>query len=103
MSSKLPYSREPGAPGSERRRALRKPACGAGWMEPCDGSAAPQKVRLLDESPNGFRVRHHCAALCAGQRVRFHYGQADRLALVIWNRVLGPDVESGLLIVKEPE
>jgi hypothetical protein len=99
MNENLSESRESRLAGVERRHEMRKPVRGAGWLEPADGSLARQEFRLVDVSPSGFRVRHHCRTLEAGQSVRFRHEQAAGVAVVVWNRVLGHDVESGLVIV----
>jgi hypothetical protein len=98
MSRKLPDSPEPRASRANRRGQLRSPAAGTGWMEPLD-SIGREEFQLMDTSPSGFRVCHHYRALSAGQRVRFHYAEAEGIAVTIWNRVTGGDVESGFLIV----
>jgi hypothetical protein len=67
-------------------------------MEPLDG-AGREEFELMDVSPSGFRACHHYTALSAGQRVRFHAGQAEGIAVVVWNLVKGAEVESGFLIV----
>jgi hypothetical protein len=69
-------------------------------MEPLD-STGRVEFKLADISPSGFCACHHYGALRAGQRVRFHHEQAEGVAMVIWNRVLGDDVKSGLLIVSD--
>ena len=98
MTRKLQDFPEPRAPRTNRRGELRRPAAGTGWMEPLDSSGR-EEFRLVDVSPSGFRVSHHYGALSAGQRVRFHYDQAEGIAVAIWNRVTGDEVESGFLIV----
>lgn len=82
----------------DRRVEARRPARGSAWVEVPDGSGE-QQVRLVDVSPSGFRARHGCTALSAGQEVRFRHAWAAGVAVVVWNRILGDNVESGFLIV----
>ena len=100
MSRKLSESPEPGASRANRRGELRRRAAGTGWMELLD-SIGRVEFKLADTSPSGFCACHHYGALRAGQRVRFHHEQAEGVAMVIWNRVLGHDVQSGFLIVSD--
>src|ERR1039457_1485845 len=98
MSRKLSGYSEPRDAPANRRRESRKLAAGTGWMEPLDGTGR-EEVRLMDTSPSGFRPRHRRRPLSAGERVRFHHARAEGVAVSIWNRVMGDDVESGFLIV----
>jgi hypothetical protein len=100
MNRKLLDKPEPRASCANRRGELRRRATGTGWMEPLD-SIGREQFKLVDISPSGFCACHHYGALRAGQRVRFHHEQAEGVAMVIWNRVLGHDVQSGLLIVSD--
>ena len=98
MSTKLSGNAEPRDAPANRRRESRKLTAGTGWMEPLDGTGR-EEFRLMDTSPSGFRACHRCRALSAGDRVRFHHARAEGVAVSIWNRVTGDDVESGFLIV----
>jgi hypothetical protein len=99
-------SRKPSAcaesPGAlaDRRREERRPASGAGWMEPLDGGPRVW-FRLMDVSGSGFRAQHYCAELRSGQKIRFSHALAKGLALVMWNRLAGGAVESGFLVVSK--
>lgn len=96
-----PHCPKPPAGLTERRSERRQAAAGDGWLEPLEGGAR-EDFRLVDVSPGGFRGRHRCPALAAGQKVRFCHGHAKGVAVVMWNRVLGGEVESGFLIVSRP-
>jgi len=59
------------------------------------------KGRLIDSSANGFRAIHSHAALSPGQPVSFRHSLGNGRALVIWTRILAPDIESGFLFLDE--
>ncbi len=54
---------------------------------------------LLDESEGGFRARHHCPGLAAGQLVGIRLGGVESRARVAWTRVMGGAVESGFMLL----
>jgi hypothetical protein len=98
MSRPLPGRSEGKPLRANRRGEPRKPAGGTGWMEPMD-RLGREEFRLVDTSPSGFRARHGCVALTAGQKVRFQHERAEGVAIVVWNCVTGAEVESGFLVV----
>jgi hypothetical protein len=100
MSRKLLDYPEPRAPHANRRGEPRRSASGTGWMELMN-DIGRIKFKLVDTSPSGFCVRHRYGALSAGQKVRFQHAEAQGIAVVIWNRVMGDDVKSGFLIVSD--
>ena len=55
--------------------------------------------QLVDVSASGFRARHHCHQLPAGQRVRFRHTSLHGEAQVVWNRILDGVVETGFLVL----
>jgi hypothetical protein len=69
------------------RILLRDPARGVEW-----------EGELVDVSPSGFRVRHSGVELCSGDRLEFRDAQRSGVAVAAWNRVNGPEVESGFYI-----
>ena len=85
----------------EQRREQRDPAAGEVWLTLEGGSAVELVGCLLDSSQNGFRVSHNCTALSSGQRVRFRHNKSRGNALVMWNRILNHQTESGFLILDE--
>jgi len=86
-------------PPEEQRRHLRQPAEGRVtlWCADC----VPNKIdgRLTDTSEGGFRVAHTCAALGAGQQVRYQHSGGEGIACTVWTRILAGSVESGLRII----
>jgi hypothetical protein len=84
---------------ADRRREPRNPAFGRGCFARRD--AAPELVPfdVVDTSDSGFRARHRCLQLAAGDVVTFRHGGAAGSARVIWTRVLGMRAETGFLIV----
>jgi hypothetical protein len=83
----------------EQRREDRKQAKGEVWFTLEDAGSLEFQGRLIDSSKSGFRARHAHKALCTGQRVRFRHALGQGCALVMWNRILDPVVESGFLIL----
>jgi hypothetical protein len=85
--------------GVEQRREERKPASGEIWFV-LEAPGSPEfKGRLVDSSTSGFRATHAHAALTSGQPVSFRHSLGTGRALVMWTRILAPDVESGFLIL----
>lgn len=54
---------------------------------------------LLDISRSGFHLRHACAELYRGERVRVMLASGEVEAEVVWNSVHGKSVETGLCLV----
>ena len=86
-------------PGVEQRREERKPASGDIWFVLEGPGSVEFKGRLIDSSTSGFRATHSHAALSSGQPVSFRHSVGSGRALVMWSRILAPDVESGFLIL----
>ena len=84
----------------DRRRKERLPAEGAVILFFEDPEPVQIQGRMVDLSADGFRVVHRHRELRAGQEVTFHHSLANGLARVVWNRVLGHRVESGLRILE---
>lgn len=85
--------------GAEQRREERKPASGEIWFVLEGPTSLKFKGRLIDSSASGFRASHSHAALLSGQPVSFRHSLGSGRALVMWSRILAPDVESGFLIL----
>jgi hypothetical protein len=62
----------------------------------------PSQVRgvLLDVSDTGFRMAHTCMSLGSGQIVFFIHPFGHGKAQVVWNRVHGKAVETGLVLLR---
>jgi hypothetical protein len=86
-------------PGVEQRREERKPASGEIWLVLESPGSLEFKGRLIDSSASGFRATHSHVALSSGQSVSFRHSLGSGRALVMWSRILAPDVESGFLIL----
>jgi hypothetical protein len=86
-------------PGAEKRREERKPASGEIWFVLEGPTSLEFKGRLIDSSASGFRATHSHTALSSGQPVSFRHSVGSGRALVMWSRILAPDVESGFLIL----
>jgi hypothetical protein len=86
-------------PEVERRREERKPGNGEIWFVLEGPGSLEFKGRLIDSSTSGFRAAHSHTALSSGQPVSFRHSLGSGRALVMWTRILAPDVESGFLIV----
>jgi hypothetical protein len=88
---------------TEKRREPRWPASGPIFLQPVDPSVpectAPFALgSLIDTSEHGFRARHMMPNLSPGQQSRFRHSGGTGLARVVWNRILGGDVESGFFL-----
>jgi len=83
----------------ERRKHERRQTSGSVyfWWDEAFGREA--RGRLLDESEAGFRARHHCPELTAGQLVGIRLGGVESRARVAWTRVQGDEVESGFTLL----
>lgn len=55
--------------------------------------------RMLDQSPSGFRASHMYPALTSGQVIRCRVDGKERLARVVWNRIIEEEVETGFLLL----
>jgi hypothetical protein len=87
-------------PHSDLRREPRQPATGQVAVNPEDPMVGHGfEGTLVDVSAGGFRARHRCPALYPGLLVQFTHSKARGEARVVWNRILGEDVESGFLVL----
>jgi hypothetical protein len=85
-------------PPPERRRHPRQ--CAAGEVQVrSEGGALEIRGRLVDASAYGFRVAHEGAPPDAGREMRFEYRGAAGRARVVWNRVVGREVETGFVVL----
>jgi hypothetical protein len=57
------------------------------------------RAQLVDYSKSGFRAVHEYSALSTGQVVRFQRLVAWGSARVVWNRILGAQVETGFVVL----
>jgi hypothetical protein len=83
----------------DQRREPRRRATGRVHVRCSDPQALEIEGRLVDISPSGFRMVHTCVSLVAGQTVEFSHPEAKGQARVMWNRVLGEQVETGFFVV----
>jgi hypothetical protein len=86
------------AVASDQRREQRRPADGLVTVR----FGEPQREmqgRLVDISTSGFRIAHDCRTLESGQTVEFSHPEAQGKARVVWNRIAGTGVESGLVLL----
>jgi hypothetical protein len=84
----------------EKRREPRMPAEGRLTICPLDGTRLPAfEGRLMDLSHHGFRAAHDFRGLMPGQEVDFQHESGSGRARVVWNRILGPSVETGFFIL----
>ena len=83
----------------DRRCSPRVAAQGEVQLYFAEPSHLVIRAELVDMSATGFRIRHSHATLETGREVHFRFHHSYGRAVVIWNRVEGGEVESGLLIV----
>jgi len=86
---------------AERRKETRRPAAGVVRLRPDGLMSQLTEGRLLDVSPSGFRARHRCQALTAGQLVEFEFRRTNGRARVMWTQIRGKVVESGFYILTD--
>ena len=55
--------------------------------------------RMLDQGSGGFRAVHMYPALTSGQVIRCRVDGKERLARVVWNRIIEEEVETGFLLL----
>jgi hypothetical protein len=92
-------SPEPGSHPVERRAHPRRPASGDVSLRPEGLMSEPLHGRLVDVAQSGFRARHDCQGLVAGQIVEFRFKALQGRARVMWTRILHGHVESGFFIL----
>lgn len=83
----------------ERRKHERRQTIGSVYFWWDEASGREARGMLLDESEAGFRARHHCPELTAGQLVGIRLGGVESRARVTWTRVMGGVVESGFKVL----
>ena len=84
----------------EKRREPRRTAEGPLRLLPRDPNLTGNiQARLLDVSRSGFRARHDCLHFYNGLEVDFSRGGLAGRARVVWNLILGQQIESGFLIL----
>ena len=85
---------------AEKRLEPRQQADGPVALQPRDRTLRAEIAgELVDISSSGFRARHGCRSFYTGLEVDFRHTFAAGRARVVWNRITGPDVESGFLIL----
>ena len=82
---------------ADRRSEPRRPARGRVKLRPDDGPAIAGE--LVDIAKSGFRAGHSLPTLLPNQLVEFEIAGYKGRARVVWTRILGPQVESGFLIL----
>jgi hypothetical protein len=85
---------------SERRTEIRRPADGIVRLWPESLDFFTVEGRLKDVTSSGFRAQHQCRELGPGQFTRFEFEGCEGRACVVWNRILGPHVETGFRILQ---
>lgn len=80
----------------ERRQKDRRTAEGEVVLLVEDPEPLEIRGQLVDVSASGFRAAHEHAALYAGQEVTFRHAFGAGSAQVVWTRILGQRVETGL-------
>ena len=88
---------------SDRRTEPRLPASGQVKLRPEGFATISVPGQMLDINSGGFRARHSFQTLASGNIVEFAYGSVEGRARVVWTRILGAQVESGFLILREPQ
>jgi len=83
----------------ERRKHERRRSIGSVYFWWDEAAGREARGTLLDESEGGFRARHHCPGLSAGQLVGVRLGGVESRARVAWTRVMGDAVESGFMLL----
>lgn len=87
----------------EKRREARQSTRGALTLRWEGGPSSPIDGDLVDISLHGFRAAHRYPGLVTGQEVVFEHADSGGRARVIWTRILGTHVESGFLVLGEPD
>src|SRR5262249_39001431 len=83
----------------ERRKHERRQATGSVYFWWDEGCGCEAQGTLVDQSEGGFRARHHCPELAAGQLVGVRLSGVESRARVAWTRVMGDAVESGFMVL----
>ena len=85
---------------SERRSEPRRPVAGEVLFFVDDSESSRVAGTLLDVSESGFRAVHRHLTLSTGTVVRFEHTFKAGRAKVVWNRVLGGEIQSGFSILQ---
>lgn len=103
MAKSSGTSKSEAAQRVEQRREPRQAAGGEVRFTFPDGQTETGlrevRGRLLDRSASGFRAEHGFPGLTCGQTVQFHCESSRGQARVVWTRISGDRVESGLFIL----
>ena len=83
----------------DRRREERVPVMGEGILVMETPQIFEVRGRMLDQSLGGFRASHMYPALTSGQVIRCRVDGKERLARVVWNRIIEEEVETGFLLL----
>jgi len=101
MNRPVPILDRSHAPGSEKRREVRRPGKGVVRVQWANPRAQEVVGKLVDVSGSGFRMAHGCTALTAGQYVEFAHPEAKGRARVVWTRIVSGAVESGFVVADD--
>lgn len=83
----------------DRRREERVPVMGEVILVMETPQIFEVRGRMLDQSLHGFRASHMYPALTSGQVIRCRVDGKERLARVVWNRIIEEEVETGFLLL----
>ena len=103
MNPSLPTLALAIAPGSEKRREVRRPGKGNVRVQWANPRSQEVEGKLVDVSDSGFRMAHACSALAAGQYVEFAHPEARGRARVVWTRIVSGAVESGFVVAADED
>lgn len=85
---------------SERRHHKRRSTQGEITLRMEGDSPLEVRAVLLDISATGFRARHGNLTLARNRDIQFETAGFSGRARVVWNRILGEEVESGFVIIE---
>jgi hypothetical protein len=85
----------------ERRRKERRQAEGEVVLFSSLPTSTEIRGCLLDVSYSGFRAVHQDKTLCPGGQFNFRHAFAQGSAQLIWNRIVGDQVESNFQILRK--
>jgi hypothetical protein len=83
---------------AEKRSAPRHAASGEVRLRRSQAPANWFRGHLEDIASGGFRARHDCFSLCAGELVAFELEGRYGLARAVWTRISGDRAETGFRI-----
>ena len=87
-------------PEREQRSESREHASGTISLRYRDVVPVVIDARLVDISPQGFRVEHRDRNLQSGQIVQFSAAHGEGEAQVVWTRQVGENLQSGLRLIE---